>query len=167
MEFEEGFANLANILIRAGISPESEIYLNFIRWRDQLRTSIEDERQFIVIGPEARERRERVMRELDRLALHYARKSFLDLCTEKSHKQIVLPALENSIHTTIMAQGDIIIGHKTVGVDQHNQQVNGSQTNVAGNVEGPLASGQFQSATTLGGGQATDARGETKPDTPA
>lgn len=40
----------------------------------------------------------------------------------------------------------------------------GAQTNIAGGVDGPVASGQFQSATSFGGGQATDARGEIKRD---
>jgi hypothetical protein len=57
-------------------------------------------------------------------------------------------------------QGDYVAGDKPTGVDQRGQAVQGTQTNVAGNVSGPLASGQFDSATTIGGGDATDKRSD-------
>jgi hypothetical protein len=60
----------------------------------------------------------------------------------------------------VVIQGDYVAGDRHTGVDQRGQKVQGPQTNVAGDVSGPLASGQFESATSVGGGEATDRRGE-------
>jgi len=45
-------------------------------------------------------------------------------------------------------------------VIEHLEQHIGSQTNIDGNVSGPVASGQFESATAIGGGEASDQRGQ-------
>ena len=45
-------------------------------------------------------------------------------------------------------------------VIEHLEQHIGSQTNIDGNVSGPVASGQFESATAIGGGKASDQRGQ-------
>jgi DNA-binding transcriptional ArsR family regulator len=60
----------------------------------------------------------------------------------------------------IVVHGDYVAGDKPTGVDQRGQDVHGPQTNIAGDVSGPIASGQFDSATTVGGGEATDHRGQ-------
>ena len=44
-------------------------------------------------------------------------------------------------------------------LDQRGQTVHGPQTNVAGDVHGPVLSGAFQGAVAAGGGEATDLRG--------
>ncbi|MEA3341766.1 MAG: hypothetical protein U9R15_17515, partial [Chloroflexota bacterium] len=64
----------------------------------------------------------------------------------------------------IVVHGDYIAGDKPTGVDQREQQVHGPQTNIAGDVEGPLASGKFESAAAVGGGEAVDERGEVSED---
>jgi hypothetical protein len=84
MDFERGLSNLDNMLQRAGLSADSEEYLDFVGWQRQLRASVENERRYAVLGPQEQEHRERLLRELDRLALRYTKKSFLDLCTEKA-----------------------------------------------------------------------------------
>lgn len=83
MNFEQGLYNLENVLKQASLAPDSNEYLNFVGWRRQLRDSIENERRFAVLSRDEQERRERVFRELDRLALRYVGKSFLELCAEK------------------------------------------------------------------------------------
>jgi hypothetical protein len=60
---------------------------------------------------------------------------------------------------TLTVYGDYVAGDKSTGVDQRGQQVHGPQINVGGNVSGPMASGQFESAATVGGGEAVDQRG--------
>lgn len=80
MNFERGLGNLDQILLNAGLRPDSEQYLKFIGWRRQLLASLERERRYTVSSPQEQERQERVLSELDRLAFRYARKSFLDLC---------------------------------------------------------------------------------------
>jgi hypothetical protein len=70
------------------------------------------------------------------------------------------PSQQTPADATIIVQGDYVAGDKPTGVDQRGQDVHGPQTNVAGDVSGPMASGQFESATTVGGGQASDCRGE-------
>ena len=84
MDFERGLSNLDSVLKRAGLAPDSEEYLNFVGWHRQLQTSVEDERRFAVLSPREQERRERILRELDRLALRFTDKVFLDLCAEKT-----------------------------------------------------------------------------------
>ncbi len=81
MNFKRGLANLDNILKQTGVAEDSDIYLDFTSWRRQLAESIENERRFAVLSPQEQERRERILRELDRLALKYADKSFTELCT--------------------------------------------------------------------------------------
>ena len=45
------------------------------------------------------------------------------------------------------------------GLDQRGQTVRGPQTNVAGDVHGPVLSGAFQAPVAVGGGEAVDLRG--------
>jgi len=59
----------------------------------------------------------------------------------------------------IVAQGDYVAGDKPTGVDQRGQEVHGPQTNVAGDVSGPVLSGAFQGPVATGGGEAVDLRG--------
>jgi len=60
--------------------------------------------------------------------------------------------------TISVEKGDVVLGDKPTGVDQRGQEVRGPQTNVAGDASGPLASGQFESAVAVGGGEAADLR---------
>lgn len=80
MNFERGLNNLENALRQKGLTPDSDAYLDFVGWKRQLLQSIEDERRFAGLDPQGKHHRERVLRELDRLALRYTRKSFVDLC---------------------------------------------------------------------------------------
>jgi len=59
---------------------------------------------------------------------------------------------------TINVYGDYVEGDKHTGVDQRGQEVLGPQTNVAGDMSGPMASGQFESAAVVGSGEAVDQR---------
>jgi hypothetical protein len=54
--------------------------------------------------------------------------------------------------------GDFVGRDKHTGTDQRDQQVNGPQTNIAGDAKGPVASGNFESATAFGEGDAKDCR---------
>ncbi len=45
------------------------------------------------------------------------------------------------------------------GIDQRGQVVHGAQTNIVGDVHGPVLSGQFAGPVTVGGGDAVDMRG--------
>ena len=54
-------------------------------------------------------------------------------------------------------QGDLVFGTK-VHYDQQGQHVE-QQTNFAGNVTGPVLSGQFSGPVAVGGGEAVDLRG--------
>lgn len=54
--------------------------------------------------------------------------------------------------------GDMVMGDKTTIFDQRGQTV-GTQTNIAGNVTGPVLSGQFDGPVAVGGGEAVDMRG--------
>jgi hypothetical protein len=58
----------------------------------------------------------------------------------------------------VVVHGDYVVGDKPTGVDQRDQQVHGSQTNIAGDAKGPVASGKFESATAFGEGDAKDCR---------
>lgn len=58
----------------------------------------------------------------------------------------------------IRAGGDVIMGNKTTVSDQRGQTV-GTQTNIAGNVTGPVLSGQFDGPVVVGGGESVDMRG--------
>ena len=44
----------------------------------------------------------------------------------------------------ITVHGDYVAGDKPVGVDQREQAVEGAQTNVTGDMDGALLSGEFQ-----------------------
>ncbi len=54
--------------------------------------------------------------------------------------------------------GDVVRGDKTTLFDQRGQTV-GTQTNIGGDVHGPLLSGQFDGPVAVGGGEAVDLRG--------
>jgi hypothetical protein len=55
--------------------------------------------------------------------------------------------------------GDVVTGSKATSFDQRGQTVRGPQTNIAGDVSGPVLSGQFNGPTAVGGGEAVDMRG--------
>lgn len=69
------------------------------------------------------------------------------------------PPIDGHSALKVVIQGDYVAGDKHTDVDQRGQTVHGPQTTIAGDVSGPVASGQFESATTVGGGEATDHRG--------
>jgi hypothetical protein len=54
---------------------------------------------------------------------------------------------------------DVVTGSKTTAFDQRGQTVHGPQTNIEGNVSGPVLSGRFDGPTAVGGGEAVDMRG--------
>lgn len=54
--------------------------------------------------------------------------------------------------------GDFVAGSKSTDTDQRAQNVHGPQTNINDGVEGKVASGKFESATTFGDGDAKDCR---------
>ncbi|MBN1486102.1 MAG: caspase family protein [Anaerolineae bacterium] len=56
-------------------------------------------------------------------------------------------------------RGDIVTGNKTTVFNQSGQTVHGSQTNIEGDVTGPVLSGQFDGPVAVGGGEAVDFRG--------
>jgi len=56
--------------------------------------------------------------------------------------------------------GDFVGRDKKTGVDQRDQQINGPQTNIAGDAKGTVASGEFESAAAFGEGDAKDCRGQ-------
>jgi hypothetical protein len=45
------------------------------------------------------------------------------------------------------------------GISQPGQNIQGPQTNIVGNVDGPVLSGEFRGPVTVGGGEAVDMRG--------
>ncbi|MBN2390997.1 MAG: ATP-binding protein [Anaerolineae bacterium] len=51
--------------------------------------------------------------------------------------------------TSIIVQGDYVAGDKPTGVDQRGQDVHGPQTNIAGDVAGPILSGKFGGPVTV------------------
>ncbi len=55
--------------------------------------------------------------------------------------------------------GDVVMGDKRTAFDQRGQTVRGAQTNIAGNVTGPVLSGQFDGPVAVDGGEAVDMRG--------
>lgn len=57
----------------------------------------------------------------------------------------------------LVVDGDFVAGDKRTGIDQRGQEVHGPQSNVAGNVHGPVLSGEFQSSVAVGG-EAADRR---------
>jgi hypothetical protein len=59
----------------------------------------------------------------------------------------------------IVVHGDYVAGDKSTGVDQRGQEVQGSQTNIAGSTQGPVLSGKFEGPVSVGGGEAVDLRG--------
>lgn len=91
MNFQNGLANLENVLRKAQINPDSDVYLDFTGWKRQLLETVEEERRFAGLSPQGQERRERILRELDRLALGYAGKSFADLCESKPTTEMLQP----------------------------------------------------------------------------
>ncbi len=59
-----------------------------------------------------------------------------------------------------VVEGDYVGGDKHTGVDQHGQEIQGPQTNVAGDVHGPVLSGKFQGRVEVGNGEQAAARHE-------
>jgi hypothetical protein len=55
--------------------------------------------------------------------------------------------------------GDVVTGDKTTTFDQRGQTVHGAQTNIEGDVSGPVLSGQFNGPVATGDGEAVDMRG--------
>ena len=54
---------------------------------------------------------------------------------------------------------DVVTGNKTTAFDQRGQTVHGAQTNIEGDVSGPVLSGQFNGPVATGNGEAVDMRG--------
>ena len=59
--------------------------------------------------------------------------------------------VSNQSSVTIEVKGDLVY-NKPVGIDQRDQQVQGPQTNLAGDVNGPVLSGQFHGPVQTGSG---------------
>ena len=55
--------------------------------------------------------------------------------------------------------GDVVTGDKTTAFDPRGQTVHGAQTNIQGDVSGPVLSGQFNGPVATGNGEAVDMRG--------
>lgn len=89
MNFEIGLMNLERAIRRTLVPTNSEIYLDFVGWKRQIIESMEEERRFAGLGPQEQQRRERALRELDRLSLDYAGRSFADLCEIKGESEIL------------------------------------------------------------------------------
>lgn len=105
MEYQRGLQNLSTVLLNKGLPPDSEVILDFTRWKGGLEESLENERRYTVLGSDAREYRERVLRELERLALKYAGRSFTDLC------KVALPVMEQPSQSetrTERANSDVV-----------------------------------------------------------
>ena len=81
MNYERGLAHLELALKAAGVSPDDDLYLDIVGLQGQMHASLEEERRFAGLGPQAKADRARVLRELDRLSLHYGSKGFAQLCS--------------------------------------------------------------------------------------
>jgi hypothetical protein len=82
-----------------------------------------------------------------------------DAGVQTSHSEVQPIRIDTEGGPVVFVEGGDFVGRdKTVGVDQRGQTVHGSQTNVAGDVNGTLASGQFESAASVGSGDAVDLR---------
>ena len=55
--------------------------------------------------------------------------------------------------------GDVVTGDKTTAFDPRGQTMHGTQTNIQGDVSGPVLSGQFNGPVATGNGEAVDMRG--------
>jgi hypothetical protein len=66
---------------------------------------------------------------------------------------------ERAVQVRGDVDGDVVTGNKTTAFDQRGQTIHGSQTNIRGDVSGPVLSGQFNGPTAVGGGEAVDMRG--------
>lgn len=108
MEYQKGLQNLGTVLLNKGLPPDSEVYLDFTRWKGGLEESLENERRYTVLGSDAREYRERILRELERLALKYAGTSFTDLC--KSAPPVIQQLSQIGTRTE-RANTDVVSSH--------------------------------------------------------
>lgn len=79
-KWRAGIAVLGNLLQEAGRTPDNNRLLDLLGWARQLEEISEDERRFGVLGSDSREQRERLYRELNRLALDLTQQGFSDVC---------------------------------------------------------------------------------------
>lgn len=80
MNYDKGLLQLSNLMQVAGYGPDSDEYLGLLRLQRQLSESIDRERRFAVFSPQEQEIRERILTELDRLAVRFSGgKSLLQL----------------------------------------------------------------------------------------
>src|SRR5215216_2155171 len=89
MDTELGLKNLEYVLKQKSDEASSSEYLDFVGWSRELRESVEAEKRFVGLDQNEQVRRQRILRQLDNLALKHTRKSFLDLCRTR------LPLNEN------------------------------------------------------------------------
>jgi hypothetical protein len=80
MNIERGLANLDAMLRRPGGGVVSDEYVSFTGWGRELRRIEEAKRQLGVIDQNDQARQQLILRELDKLSLHFTGKGFLDLC---------------------------------------------------------------------------------------
>ena len=66
---------------------------------------------------------------------------------------------ERAVQVEDAVGGDVVTGDKTTAFDQRGQTVHGAQTNIEGDVSGPVLSGQFNGPVATGNGEAVDMRG--------
>ncbi len=82
MNWRRGIDALQREFAQAGLAPDAEAFVNTAGWARQLAEFSETEARFAVLGSDAREQRQRILRELDRLSLRYTSRGFADLCAE-------------------------------------------------------------------------------------
>jgi hypothetical protein len=148
------------------LSPDK--YLTFINLKTALIESIEDEQKLGgLIGPIEKTERRRILSGLNKLALRFMGISFIDLSQPEYDFEIQdcnsidRGEQDEKRKNTENIQIFVISENQFTGVDQRNQQVHGLQTNIAGDAKGPIASGEFNSGTIFGEGDAKDDRQST------
>jgi hypothetical protein len=80
MNTERGLKNLEDLLKSTSEGATSSEYLDFVGWSRELRESIEREKRFVGLDQNEQVGRQRILRQLDVLALKHSGKSFLELC---------------------------------------------------------------------------------------
>lgn len=96
MNLKHGLTCLNSALKQARLTTDS-IYLDFIGWERQLLESVANERRFGVLEPQEQAHRERILRELDRLALEDVGMSFFDLCESKITSEAFQPLSHSNV----------------------------------------------------------------------
>jgi CHAT domain-containing protein len=97
MNYENGLDHLKRKLADWGFDQSSEVFLDFAALERELRTSIDTERQYVFLGPSENERRERILRKLDYMAIAYVHTTFTDLCLAHPLRQAhTVPSQHNA-----------------------------------------------------------------------